>query len=46
LRNGEKCCVIGVSIQPGQMAFTRMLRVAISRATERVKPRMPPLAAP
>jgi len=33
-------------MKPGQMALTRMPREATSRATERVKPRMPALAAP
>ena len=36
---------MSVSIQPGAIAFTRMLRVTTSRASERVKPRMPAFAA-
>src|SRR4029453_5941532 len=36
---------IGVPTKPGQMASTRIPREATSRATERVKPRMPALAA-
>ena len=38
-------CVIGVSMNPGQIAFTRIFREPTSRATARVKPRMPALAA-
>ena len=42
LRNADDSgWVIGVSIQPAQMAFTRMFREATSRATERVNDRMP-----
>src|SRR2546427_9856312 len=43
---GEKSCVMGVSIQPGQIALTRMLREETSNASERVRERIPPLAAP
>lgn len=42
---GDTGWVIGVSMKPGQIAFTRMLREPTSRATARVKPRMPALAA-
>ena len=37
--------MIGVSVQPGQMALTVMLSPAVSRATSRVKPTTPCLAA-
>ena len=37
--------VIGVSMNPGQIALTRIFRDPTSRATARVKPRMPALAA-
>jgi hypothetical protein len=36
---------MGVSTKLGQMALTRMFREPSSRATARVKPRMPALAA-
>ena len=37
--------VIAVSIQPGAIALTRIWRVASSRASARVRPRMPAFAA-
>ena len=40
--SGDIDCVNGVSMNPGHMAFTRMLREATTRATERVKERIPP----
>ncbi len=41
----ESGAVIGVSMYPGQMALTRMLREPTSRASAFVKLRMAPLAA-
>jgi hypothetical protein len=38
---GEMGFGMGVSMKPGQTAFTRMLRDPTSRATDRVNPRIP-----
>jgi hypothetical protein len=42
---GEKKRIKGVSMNPGQRAFTRIFREATSWASDRVNPRIPALAA-
>ncbi len=45
-RNGGMSAVIGVSMKPGAIAFTRMFPEPASIATDFVKPMIPALAAP
>ena len=44
-RGSISSCTIGVRIQPGAIAFTRIPAPATSCATLRVIPMMPPFAA-